>query len=206
MEEDGLPISAVEHYAYCPRQAALILVEGVWAENADTALGSVQHHAVDRGARLVRRDGVPTWLSLPVLSASLGVAGVCDSVELRPGPVPVEHKPLRTKHHLAAACQQLAMQAMCLEEMFGEDVPIGVVFAHKEHRRQEIHIDDALRSAAVATVQALQQMLRLSTLPERVGDERCRRCSLRTECMVDAEGHPEGGQGDPYHAAEEAMF
>ena len=118
MDELPVPISAIEHYAYCPRQAALIHVEGVWADNAHTALGSAEHAVVDERARLVRRQGGECWLSLPVHSSRLGVHGICDSVELGPPLLPVEHKPVRSRRHLAPASQQLALQALCLEEMF----------------------------------------------------------------------------------------
>lgn len=190
MEEDFLSISAVEHYAYCPRQAALIHVEGVWADNSDTAVGTAAHQVVDRSARMVRRDGIETWLSLPVSSVRLGVSGVCDAVEFRPGPIPVEHKPVRTKHQRSAVTQQLAVQAMCLEEMFECTVEYGVIFAHREHRRQEIVIDQALRAVALRSLRAAQAMLTTEQLPSRVSDARCRNCSLRELCLVDERGQP----------------
>lgn len=105
MEKASVAISAVEHYAYCPRQAALIHIEGVWADNAHTALGSAEHTAVDRETRLVRRQGHDCWLSLPVHSSRLGVHGICDVVELEPTPTPMEHKPFRSKRHIAPAAQ-----------------------------------------------------------------------------------------------------
>lgn len=40
-------LSALQHYAYCPRQFALIHVEQVWAENYFTAQGNVLHERVD---------------------------------------------------------------------------------------------------------------------------------------------------------------
>jgi len=36
-------ISALQHYAYCPRQFALIHVEQVWEENYFTAHGNLLH-------------------------------------------------------------------------------------------------------------------------------------------------------------------
>ncbi len=36
-------ISALQHYAYCPRQFALIHIEQVWADNYFTAHGNVLH-------------------------------------------------------------------------------------------------------------------------------------------------------------------
>ena len=188
MDEDILPISGVEHFAYCRRQAALIHLEGVWADNAHTALSSVEHAAVDRETRLVHRQGRDCWLSLPVHSTRLNVRGVCDAVELTPAPVPVEHKPVRSRTHLAPAAQQLAIQAMCLEEMFDTNVHTGVLYAGKERRREEVAIDQSLREAALASLTGFRTMLSIGVLPDRAGDRRCRRCSLRESCLVDEDG------------------
>jgi CRISPR-associated exonuclease Cas4 len=54
MEEsdDLVPISALQHYLYCPRQCVLIHVERLWAENRQTAEGSLaarpRRYAADR--------------------------------------------------------------------------------------------------------------------------------------------------------------
>ena len=205
MDEDVLPISVVEHYAYCPRQAALIHVEGIWSDNSDTALGSAQHQAVDRGTRMVRRDGIETWLSLPVGSATLGVAGLCDAVEFRPGPVPVEHKPIRTRAQRGSVAQQLALQAMCLEEMFDCQISVGIVFANREHRRQEIVINESLRRDTLITLGLAQEMIQEQLLPARVADSRCRRCSLRIMCLVDEAGNSFLTEWAPDALAEEVF-
>src|SRR4030088_100639 len=42
--DDPIPISALQHAVYCLRQAALIHIERVWAENRFTAEGRVLHH------------------------------------------------------------------------------------------------------------------------------------------------------------------
>jgi CRISPR/Cas system-associated exonuclease Cas4 (RecB family) len=41
-----IAISALQHYAYCPRQFALIHIEQVWEENRFTAEGRVLHERV----------------------------------------------------------------------------------------------------------------------------------------------------------------
>jgi len=187
-DDDILPVSGVEHYAYCPRQGALIHLDGVWADNAHTARGSVEHSAVDRKTRLVRRHGFDCWLSLPVGSERLRIRGVCDAVELTPAPLPVEHKPVRSRAHLAPAAQQLALQAMCLEEMFGTDVSEGVLYSGKEHRREVVEIDGELREAALKSLAGFRSMLDARALPERASDRRCRYCSLHEFCLVDEEG------------------
>ena len=45
-DEHHLAISALQHYAFCPRQFALIHVEQAWAENRFTAEGKVLRERV----------------------------------------------------------------------------------------------------------------------------------------------------------------
>jgi len=42
-EDDLIQLSALQHYAFCPRQCALIHVEQVWSENLLTAEGRIMH-------------------------------------------------------------------------------------------------------------------------------------------------------------------
>jgi CRISPR-associated exonuclease Cas4 len=46
-EADPIPISALQHAVYCLRQAALIHLERLWAENRLTAEGAVLHGVAD---------------------------------------------------------------------------------------------------------------------------------------------------------------
>ena len=49
-EEDMLvPISALEHFSYCPRQCALIHVEQTFDENVFTVRGHLAHERTDAG-------------------------------------------------------------------------------------------------------------------------------------------------------------
>ena len=66
----------------------------------------------------------------------------------------------------------------------------GVLFAHREHRRQVIEIDADLRRTALDTLTAVRSMLECGGLPPRVADPRCRQCSLRDACLVDEMGAP----------------
>ena len=44
-----IPLSALQHYAFCPRQCALIHNEQAWAENYLTAQGKALHERVEFG-------------------------------------------------------------------------------------------------------------------------------------------------------------
>ena len=62
---DPIPISALQHAVYCLRQAALIHIERVWAENRFTAEGRVLHEVThEAGTR--RERGVRRVTALPL--------------------------------------------------------------------------------------------------------------------------------------------
>ena len=58
-EEDLLPISALQHLLFCPRQCALIHVERLWAENSLTREGRHLHEKADSGR--ARAGGGGGW-------------------------------------------------------------------------------------------------------------------------------------------------
>ncbi|MBQ0928705.1 CRISPR-associated protein Cas4 [Saccharopolyspora endophytica] len=182
----SVPISAIEHFAYCRRQAALIHLDRYFSDNAETQRGHLAHEVVDRGGPSVSRDGTRCWHALSVADEDLGVHGICDVVELHPdGPVPIEHKSGSYRPG-SATDLQVAAQAVCLRTMFDADVPRGLVFAGRNRRRFEVVVDDALVSRLRAVVEDLRAMLRTEKLPPPVNDRRCDRCSLRGGCMPEA--------------------
>ena len=178
----SVPISALEHYAYCPRQAALIHVDAYFEGNIDTVRGDLAHAAVDQVGIGKDRRKQRVWRSLPVWSDAIGVHGVCDVVQFEAdGPLPVEHKS-GTYRSGGPADLQVAAQVLCLREMFDAPVPVGVVFAGRDRRRHEIVVDDVLAARVGQTADALRTLIEEGTLPPPVNDRRCRRCSLRPGC------------------------
>jgi CRISPR-associated exonuclease Cas4 len=178
-----VPLSALEHYEYCPRQAGLILLEDSYADDTATVRGSLLHQRVhEPGDEL--RAGVRTLRALPVWNESLGMTGICDVVEVHAdgSVVPVEHKS-GEYHPGGPADVQLAGQAMCLEEMFRTVVPIGVIFSSADRHRHEVLITPALRERVAADVQRVRVIVGQQTLPPAVADQRCRRCSMNHLCM-----------------------
>jgi CRISPR-associated exonuclease Cas4 len=70
-------------FLYCPRRAALKVVEGWRSANQHTARGDIAHeHADLRGYEVVQ--GVRLLRALPVFSDRLGLSGKCDIVEVHP--------------------------------------------------------------------------------------------------------------------------
>ena len=87
-EDDLLPISALQHLLFCPRQCALIHVEQLWADNALTVEGQRLHRRADAGgtAERRRRAGVRVARALPLRSFRLGLFGKADVVEFPVNP------------------------------------------------------------------------------------------------------------------------
>jgi CRISPR-associated exonuclease Cas4 len=139
MDDNPIPISAIQHAVYCLRQAALIHIERLWEENRFTAEGRVLHAATQEpGGRYSR--GVRRISAMPLASRRLGLAGVADVVEFHrtsqgeETPYPVEYKRGKPKAHRADEAQ-LCAQALCLEEMTGRTVPEGALFYGETRRR-----------------------------------------------------------------------
>ena len=83
-EEQIIPISALQHWLYCPRQCALIHLEQAWAENRFTAEGKVMHENAHEGDDETKA-GVRITRGMPVMSRELGLTGQCDVVEFAAG-------------------------------------------------------------------------------------------------------------------------
>lgn len=182
----SLPISALEHYDYCPRQAALIHLEAYFESNVDTVRGDLAHAAVDRSGAGQDRRRQRVWHSLPVWSRRMGLHGVCDTVQFdAEGPIPIEHKSGGYRPG-GPADLQLAAQVLCLREMFDAPVPHGVVFTGRDRRRHDVVVDSELHDRLARIVGELRCLLEQGDLPAPVHDRRCRRCSLRPGCLPDA--------------------
>lgn len=184
--DDPVPLSALQHWAYCPRQCALIHLEQAFDDNIHTARGNAVHKLVDTPGYEIRA-GVKVERSLPLWSDRLGLIGTADLVEFHPDgavfPVEFKHGRKRQKTHDDI---QLAAQAMCLEDMLGRPVPLGAIYHASSHRRREVAITPALRELVVQTADAIRAMLSAGTLPAPVFDARCRECSLKDICQPEA--------------------
>ena len=187
-DHDLVPISALEHWSYCPRQCGLIHLEQTYDENLFTLRGRrVHERADDPGAAAA---GVRVVRALPLWSAHLGLTGRADAVEFRGAvPMPVEYKsgPKRDARHEAL---QLCAQAICLEEMLGAPVPAGAIWHHASRQRQEVAFDAALRARVAEATHAVRAMLADGRLPPAVDDRRCRHCSLADACLPGVMAHP----------------
>jgi CRISPR-associated exonuclease Cas4 len=182
-----IPLSALQHHLYCPRQCALIHVEQVWSENALTAEGRLLHERTAEAGAESRR-GVRTVTAMPIASRQLGVSGIADVVEMhkdeagRWRPYPVEYKRGRPKAHRADEVQ-LCAQAMALEEMVGVDIAEGALFYGQPRRRTAVGFDAELRRLTEEIASAARAMIAAGVTPPAVFEKRkCGACSLIGLC------------------------
>jgi CRISPR-associated exonuclease Cas4 len=183
IDVDQVPISALQHWSYCPRQCALIHVEQVFAQNVHTARGNAVHALVDEpGAE--RKGTVRIERALPLWCERIGLIGKADLVEFEADgtayPVEYKHGPRRQHGHDDL---QLAAQALCLEEMTGKPVPVGAIFHFSSRRRREVVVDAGLRAAVEDGAKAVRALMSSTVLPPPVNDARCRNCSLIELCQ-----------------------
>lgn len=188
--DEAIPISALQHWSYCPRQCALIHVEQAFADNVHTARGHAVHALVDEpGAQQSGTTRVER--AMPLWSDRLGLIGKADLVEFGSDgtPYPVEYKHGKQRQRLHDDIQ-LAAQALCLEEMTGKPVRLGAIFHFSSRRRREVKIDPELRQAVEHAVIAVRDLISATSpaLPPPVNDARCRHCSLIDICQPKAVG------------------
>lgn len=192
VEDDFIAISALQHYMFCPRQCGLIHVDDVWQDNALTARGELLHEKVDTDT-YETRGTLKTVRGLRVHSSRLGIVGRADVVEFRQpkspdGPdevIPVEFKAGKPKKD-ATDKVQLCAQALCLEEMLHSTVSRGALFYGRIRRREQVEIDNALRSQTETVIRAVRTIVTTQKLPAARYASKCRSCSLESVCQPKA--------------------
>jgi len=134
-EDDLLPISTLQHLAFCKRQAGLILLDNEWQDNVLTIEGHWLHETV-HGNDTERKGDVLIVRGLRVRSLELGLIGAIDLLELRQLPkgaltgIILEEQDIRYQPYIVEYkrghpkidhCDeiQVCAQALCLEEMTG---------------------------------------------------------------------------------------
>jgi CRISPR-associated exonuclease Cas4 len=210
---EALPLSLLNDYLYCPRRAALKIVEGWRSGNEHTARGDIVHEHADLPGYEVAK-GVMLLRALPVWSDRLGLSGKCDIVEVEAASTsklksqisdlksdgiaalkPVEFK-LGKRRKWENDDVQLCAQALCLEEMFHCSIPSGAVFHADSKRRREVEFSAELRSITENTARELHALLgpfeisdsksQIPSLPPAVWKDACTECSLFEICLPKA--------------------
>ncbi len=195
-DDELLPISGLQHFAYCRRQWALIQIENLWSENLLTAEGRLLHERAHDPSQTEVRGGVIVARGLPVFSRRLGMSGVCDAVEFRPSPegvslrgreglwlpYPVEYKRGAPKEHDADELQ-LCCQALCLEEMLLCRIPEGSLFYGQPRRRTRVEFTPELRGRVAELAAEMRELYRRGHTPKVRPAKGCGACSLKELCL-----------------------
>ena len=198
-EDDLLPLSGLQHLAFCERRWALIHLEQQWEENLFTAEGKLLHEKA-HSAEIESRPEVLVRRTLPLRSFRLGISGQADIVEFLPceasepgvpmprrkglwKPYPVEYKRSRDQHGSMAYHIQLCAQALCLEEMLHVPVPAGAVFDGKAKRRDVVNFDEPLRQEVERLAARMHQILQSGRTPQAVYAKKCEGCSMKPVCL-----------------------
>ena len=178
-----VPISAVEHFEYCPRQCALIHVDGIWADNLHTVRGARVHRRTDDPAKSRRERGKQVLRAIPLWSEFYGLSGRADVVEVSGDGTlrPVEHKS-GVRHGITADLQVCA-QAICLEEMLDTYIPEAAIWYGGPRRRFRVDLTSDLRRRTLNTIKEIRKQLVADTLPQAPNDSRCFQCQLRYHCL-----------------------
>lgn len=190
-EDDLLPISGLQHLAFCERQWALIHIEGIWTENRLTVEGRHLHERVHQMESETRGD-VRIVRGLRLRSLHLGLSGQADVVEFHAGertelPFPVEYKRGRPKPDRCDEVQ-LCAQALCLEEMLETHIPEGAIFYGQPRRRHEVVFNDDLRQETERLAAQMQQLFKEGKTPIAAYENKCDNCSLYPWCMPKTTG------------------
>ncbi len=191
--DDALPISGLQHLAFCPRQWALIHQEQLWVENGRTAEGRLLHERADLPGES-RRASVRTVRGMWLRSERLHLSGRADVVEFRPEAYPVEYKRGKSK---PTDCDtvQLCAQALCLEEMLHTEIECGAIFYGTPRRRLEVEFTFALRSRTETLAATMHRLYRNRETPAATPGPYCRSCSLVDVCLPAATAIPNAAAG-----------
>lgn len=197
-EDDLLPISALQHLAFCPRQWALIHLEGAWADNRLTAEGTVMHERAHDNESESRGD-LRIARTLRLRSLRLGLVGQADVVEFHKTANPELGMLLPESEGLWQPCiveykhgkpkighedeVQLCAQALCLEEMLGVKIAEASFFYGQPRRRTDIAIIEPLRRETAALTDELHRLFEAGVTPDPEYSTRCHSCSLENLCL-----------------------
>lgn len=193
---DALQLSGLQHFAYCPRQWALIHIEQQWQENERTADGRIFHSNAHDGLTHELRGDMLILRGLRVFSERLEVSGSCDVVEFHRDPAgvmlsgyegawrpyPVEYKRGKPKENDADRLQ-LCAQAICLEEMLLCSIPEGGLYYGQTHRREGVALDDSLREKTLGMLAQMRKYMQMGYTPKARKNKGCQACSLRDLCL-----------------------
>ncbi|NJR61956.1 MAG: CRISPR-associated protein Cas4 [Cyanobacteria bacterium CRU_2_1] len=182
---DYIPIAALNQYAYCPHRCWRMFCLGGFVDNQYTIEGTSLHdrvHTMGEGQREDTWQIRAVWLK----SERYRLIGKSDLIEESDGRwYPVEYK----RGHRGEFDNdelQVCAQALCIEEMTGQPVPLGYLYYAQSHQRQPVEISTELRQQTIAAIEAVTRILDTGAMPPAVYSPRCKGCSLYAQCLPKA--------------------
>lgn len=185
-----LPLSGIQHFAFCKRQWALIHVENQWVENVRTIEGKQLHERVDDPYFAETRGAVKTIRSVPLLSRCLGLYGLADVLEyynIEEAAHLDEMTIIEYKRGIPKPDDrdevQLCAQAICLEEMLGIKLKGGYFFYGETRHRHKVLYTDALRQRVFQLAEEMHELFASGITPSPVKSKKCSNCSMLNLCV-----------------------
>lgn len=189
-EDDLLPLSGIQHFAFCERQWGLIHIENQWVDNLRTVEGKILHQRADDPYFTETRGDVKILRSVPLMSKTLGLYGVADVIELQQvhkGKSCVNYSIVEYKRGKPKTDDrdevQLCAQAICLEEMLSVSLDYGYLYYGETKHRHRVEFDEELRSRVRELAKRMHQLFKGGTTPVPVKDKRCKDCSMAGICL-----------------------
>jgi CRISPR-associated exonuclease Cas4 len=199
-EDSLLPLSGIQHIAFCERQWALIHIERQWLDNVRTVEGHLMHERAHDSSLYEDEGDHITARAVPLVSRRLGLFGQADVVEFWPVeasdrrgarlpghqglwlPKPVEYKRGKPKPDDRDQVQ-LCAQAMCLEEMLGAQITAADLYYGQPRRRQRVSLDERLRLRVTELSLRMHSLFDAGITPPASRGKHCDLCSLADVCL-----------------------
>lgn len=179
---DYIPISSLNHFAYCPHRCWRMFCAGEFVDNQYTIEGTSLHDRVHNFGEQNREEiwqVRAVWLK----SERYKLIGKSDLIESQSGEFyPVEYKRGR-KGEWDNDEMQVVAQALCLEEMTGKTVTKGYIYYAQSHQRQPVEISSILREQVINIIDQVFNLFETGRQPLASYQKRCQGCSLYESCL-----------------------
>lgn len=201
-DDELLTIDALHQYAYCPRRAFLMHVEGLMEHNAFTEDGKRVHRRIDRVDQALHEpasepepgaggDEPPRITrSVALGSGAFGITGKLDLVStVDDEAVPVETKRGRVPDNAEQSWEperiQLMAQGLLLRD-HGWRADHGFIYYAESRRRVEISFSPELEARTLEMIRLARTQRDSHQLPDPLEDSpKCRGCSVAGLCLPD---------------------
>lgn len=164
--DEFLPIKMVAEYVYCPNAALFMYLN--WVNNEKNIFlfeASLYHERSKRGT-IKHRDKSIQQKNYFIFSQKHKIYGFCDMIERGKDEktiFPVEYKfgnPQVTLSHKV----QLALEVLCLSEMFSTQINYGFIYFYKTNSRVKIDISPSLTQFSISTLRKFRYYIKRSSV------------------------------------------